>query len=83
MCHAVSDDIFPCIAQQATSKATWDILKLEFIGDKKVRFVKLQGLRREFEHLRMKDDESLSVYVSKLYELVRSYGKELLDQRIV
>ena len=84
--NAVSDDIFPRIAQQVTSKAAWDILKSEFVGDKKVRSVKLQGLRREFEHLRMKDDDSLSGYVSKVFELVnqmRSYGEEFFDQRIV
>lgn len=43
---AVSDQIFPRIATQETAKAAWDILKQEFVGDKQVRSVKLQDLRR-------------------------------------
>ncbi|CAL8993818.1 unnamed protein product, partial [Prunus brigantina] len=64
----------------------WDILQQEFRGDKKVRSVKLQALRREFEYTRMHDDESLSEYVTKLLELVNqmmTYGEELTEQRIV
>ena len=61
---AVSDQIFPRIVNEETSKRAWDILKGEFRGDKQVRNVKLQGLRRDFEYTRMKDIESLSVYIS-------------------
>ncbi|KAB2610770.1 hypothetical protein D8674_018802 [Pyrus ussuriensis x Pyrus communis] len=81
--NAVSDDIFPRIAQQVTSKAAWDILKSEFVGDKKVRSVKLQGLRREFEYLRMKDDDSLSGYVSKLFELETKDTDTISVQEVV
>ncbi|KAM1709690.1 hypothetical protein ACFXTN_000165 [Malus domestica] len=42
---AVSDQIFPRIATQESAKAMWDILKQEFVGDKQVTSVKLQGLR--------------------------------------
>ena len=46
---AVSDQIFPRIVNEETSKGAWDVLKGEFRGDKQVRNVKLQGLRRDFE----------------------------------
>ncbi|KAI5350248.1 hypothetical protein L3X38_003139 [Prunus dulcis] len=49
---AVSDQLFRRIVNEETSKGAWDILKLEFRGDKQVRNVKLQGLRREFEYTR-------------------------------
>jgi hypothetical protein len=58
----------------------------EFHGEKQVRSVKLQGLRREFEYTRMRDDESISVYLTKLFDLInqmRSYGEELSRERIV
>ncbi|CAL2234947.1 unnamed protein product [Prunus armeniaca] len=83
---AVSDQIFPRIVNEETSKGAWDILKQEFRGDKQVRSVKLQGLRREFEYTRMKDSESFSSYVAKLFDLInqmKSYGEELTKERVV
>ncbi|CAL9006850.1 unnamed protein product [Prunus brigantina] len=83
---AVSDQLFPRIVNEETSKGTWDILKLEFRGDKQVRNVKLQGLRREFEYTCMKDSESLSVYLVRLFDIINhmnSYGEELSRERIV
>ena len=58
---AVSDDIFPRISNEETSKGAWDILHQEFHGDKQVRSIKLQGLRRDFEYTRMRDDETFSL----------------------
>ena len=75
---AMSDQIFPRIATQETAKAAWDILKQEFVGDKQVKSVKLQGLRHDFEYTRMNDSESLSGYIAKLFDLInqmRSYGR--------
>ncbi|KAI5332341.1 hypothetical protein L3X38_022470 [Prunus dulcis] len=83
---AVSDHIFPRIATQESTKVAWDILKQEFVGDKQVRFVKLQGLRRDFEYTRMNDSETISGYIAKLFDLfnqMRSYGEDLSNQRIV
>ncbi|CAL2234861.1 unnamed protein product [Prunus armeniaca] len=83
---AVSDQIFPRIATHETAKAAWDILKQEFLGDKQVRSVKLQGLRRDFEYTRMNDNESLSGYIAKLFDLInqmKSYDEDLSNQRIV
>ncbi|CAN6570977.1 unnamed protein product [Malus baccata var. baccata] len=83
---AVSDQIFPRIVNEETSKGAWDALKGEFRGDKQVRNVKLQGLRRDFEYTRMKDSESLSVYLSRLFDIInqmKSYGEELSRERIV
>ncbi|CAL2258981.1 unnamed protein product [Prunus armeniaca] len=83
---AVSDAIFPLISHEDTSKGAWNILMQEFHGNKQVRSVKLQGLRREFEYTRMRDDESLSVYLTRLFDIInqmRSYGEELSRQQVV
>ncbi|CAN6723497.1 unnamed protein product [Malus baccata var. baccata] len=70
---AVSDEIFPRISYEETSKGAWDTLQQEYHGDKQVRNVKLQGLRREFEYTRMRDDESLSdLDVIEVQEVVAS-----------
>ncbi|XP_070677879.1 uncharacterized protein [Malus domestica] len=68
---AVLDDIFPKISNEETSKDAWDILHQEFYGDKQVRSIKLQGLCRDFEYIRIRDDETLSVYLTRLLELVQ------------
>ncbi|CAL8992988.1 unnamed protein product [Prunus brigantina] len=83
---AVSEEIFPRIAHEETSKGAWNLLMREFHGDKQVRGVKLQSLRRDFEYTRMRDDESLSAYLAKLFDLInqmRSYGEELSKGRVV
>ncbi|CAL2266202.1 unnamed protein product [Prunus armeniaca] len=83
---AVSDDIFPRISNEESSKGAWDILHQEFHGDKQVRSIKLQGLRRDFEYTRMRDDETLSVYLTRLLELVnqmKGYGEDLSKGRLV
>ncbi|BBG99019.1 BURP domain-containing protein, partial [Prunus dulcis] len=51
-----------------------------------VRSVQLQSLRREFEYTRMREDESLSAYLTKLFDLInqmRGNGEELSRERIV
>ena len=76
----MTDQIFPRISNEETFKGAWDILQQEFKGDKQVRNVKLQGLRREFEYTRMRDDESLSAYLTKLFDImnqIKGYGEEL------
>ncbi|CAN6708496.1 unnamed protein product [Malus baccata var. baccata] len=83
---AVSDQFFPHIATLETAKEAWDILKQEYVGDKQVRSVKLQGLRRDFEYTRMSESESLAAYLARLFDLInqmRSYGEDLSNQRIV
>ncbi|CAL8990558.1 unnamed protein product, partial [Prunus brigantina] len=81
---AVSEDVFPRISNEETSKGAWDILHQEFHGDKQVRSIKLQGLRRDFEYTRMRDDETLSGYLTRLLELVnqmKGYGEDLSKGR--
>nr|XP_028954970.1 uncharacterized protein LOC114823715 [Malus domestica] len=82
----VSDQNFPRIATLETVKADWDILKQEFVGDKRVRSVKVQGLRCDFEYTRMGESESLATYLARLFDLInqmKSYGEDLSNQRIV
>ncbi|XP_009340704.2 uncharacterized protein LOC103932786 [Pyrus x bretschneideri] len=83
---AVSDEIFPRISNFETSKTAWDVLQQEFRGDKKVRSVKLQCLRRDFEDTRMNDGEALSVYLTRMTDIVnqmKTLGEELSNQRLV
>lgn len=51
---------------QETAKAAWDILKQEFVGDKQVKSIKLQGFRRDFEYTRMKMNHCLHILLDCL-----------------
>ncbi|KAK9740343.1 hypothetical protein RND81_03G028000 [Saponaria officinalis] len=56
------------------------------IGSQKVRAIKLQNLRRDFENLRMKQSESMKDYTSRIMDLVNQmkvYGDDITDKRIV
>ncbi|KAM2280970.1 hypothetical protein ACFX1S_041627 [Malus domestica] len=82
----VSDFIFPRIANEETAKATWDALQQEYRGDVKVRKVKLQSLRHDFEYTRMREDEPLNDYFSTLFDVVtqmKTFGEDLPNERIM
>lgn len=84
--QALHDTIFSRIAAAETSKEAWMILKNEFQGSSKVITVKLQSLRREFETLFMKDNESVQDFLSRATAIVsqmRLYGEEIFDKTIV
>lgn len=53
--QAMSEFIFPRIMRARTSNEAWEALREEFQGDTRVRNIKLQTLRCEFENLKTKD----------------------------
>ncbi|XP_021758678.1 uncharacterized protein LOC110723641 [Chenopodium quinoa] len=84
--NAVKYTIFPRIMRANTAKEAWEILQQEFQGDSKVRSIKLQSLRRDFENLKMKDNELVKNYFSRVIEIVnqmKSYGEEISNEKIV
>ncbi|XP_048431181.1 uncharacterized protein LOC125473010 [Pyrus x bretschneideri] len=84
--NAVSDQIFPRIANADSAKMAWDLLYGEYHGGDQVRSVKLQNLRREFEYTRMCDDESLTGYLTRLNDLInqmKTFGETLSNERLV
>ncbi|XP_010277694.1 PREDICTED: uncharacterized protein LOC104612075 [Nelumbo nucifera] len=84
--QALDEKIFPRIAAGSTSTQAWEILKQEFLGDKKVITIKLQTLRRDFETLAMKEKESVQVFLSKVSGIVnhmKSYGENVSNETVV
>ncbi|KAK4395887.1 hypothetical protein Sango_1743000 [Sesamum angolense] len=74
----VADHIFPRISVATSAKEAWSILQKEYVGSAKVRIIKLQTLRRDFENMKMKDFETIDEYYTKVCELVnqlKAYGK--------
>ena len=83
---AVSKSIFTRIMTCETPKEAWDKLKEMYMGSHRTRQMQVLNLKRDFEVLRMKDNESIKEYVDRLMEVVnkiRLLGEDLTDQRVV
>ncbi|XP_062085823.1 uncharacterized protein LOC133791932 [Humulus lupulus] len=82
----MADAIFPQIMGASTAKEACDTLQEEFQETVKVHTVKLQKLRRDFENLKMKDNETAKDYYSRIKEIVNkigAYGEIIYDKKIV
>ncbi|XLT50770.1 hypothetical protein HN873_043374 [Arachis hypogaea] len=84
--QSLNDDMFEKIADITNAKKAWDTLQNSVIGVEKVKKVRLQTLRAEFESLMMKETESISDYFTKVLTVVhqmKRFGEKLEDVRIV
>ncbi|XP_058762247.1 uncharacterized protein LOC131635629 [Vicia villosa] len=82
---AVDSANFDKISHAELAKEAWDILAKYYKGGEKVKVVKLQTLRRQYELLSMGKDEKVAEYVSKVQKLVhlmKSCGETLTDKMI-
>lgn len=69
-----------------SANEAWDKWKEEFHGSDKTRKMSVINLRREFEVLRMEEEETVRQYTDRLMKVVnqiRLLGEELTDKRIV
>ncbi|XP_038678783.1 uncharacterized protein LOC119980235 [Tripterygium wilfordii] len=83
--QGLEDDTFEKISEAVTSKEVWDKLGIIYKGVERVKRVRLQTLRSEFEEARMKEGETVSDYHSKLIGIVhqmRRNGETLDDNRV-
>ncbi|XP_074290612.1 uncharacterized protein LOC141617326 [Silene latifolia] len=84
--NAVSETIFPKIMRASTAKEAWDSLQKEFHGDERIRTIRLNTLRKDFENLKMRENEDIQTYTSRVTEIVNQmkiYGEDITDTRIV
>ncbi|GAU33536.1 hypothetical protein TSUD_143290 [Trifolium subterraneum] len=78
--------VFEKIADATTSKDAWDILQKSYGGDAKVKKVKLQALKRQFELLEMKNDEAIAEYFTRVETLtnqMKNCGSTLSEEEMV
>ncbi|KAF2320024.1 hypothetical protein GH714_022159 [Hevea brasiliensis] len=84
--QAIDRTVFEQILDRRTAKIVWDSMKKKFGGNSKVKKSLLNALRREFEVLEMKREESIDEYFARVMTVankMRSNGEEMTDTKIV
>ncbi|WRX30250.1 hypothetical protein QQP08_022737 [Theobroma cacao] len=67
---SMTDSIFTRIIACESPKEAWDKLKEEFHGSDKTRQIQVLNLLREFEVLKMREDETIKDYFEKVLKIV-------------
>ncbi|XP_074381011.1 uncharacterized protein LOC141721796 [Apium graveolens] len=81
----LDEAMFEKVATAPKAKEAWEILQNNFKGINKVKKVRLQTLRREFEALKMKETESVQDYFTRVSQVVnqmKQFGEKIDDVRI-
>ncbi|XP_022031445.1 uncharacterized protein LOC110932416 [Helianthus annuus] len=84
--QSVIDTVFERISLARSAKEAWTILHKSYKGENRVKTVKLQSLRYEFDTLKMKEGESVEDYFNRTTHIVnqlRMNEEKIDEQRIV
>ena len=82
----MEESIFPWVASTTRSKHAWDTLQNSYQGTRKVKLVRLQMLRRDFENFQMSNLETINDFFTHALSIVnqiKSHGDSLDDQKVV
>ena len=69
-----------------TAKSVWDAIKARHIGAERVREARLQTLMAEFERIKMKDGDTIDMFVGRLSEITSksaSLGEVIEEPKLV
>ena len=84
--QAVDEVIFERISTVTSAKEAWDTLHFSYKGNDKVKMMRLQSLRSEFDTLKIKDSESIKNYFNRVISIVNQLkvnDENIENQRIV
>ncbi|XP_024984146.1 uncharacterized protein LOC112520048 [Cynara cardunculus var. scolymus] len=84
--QTVDENIFEMISACETAKDAWEMRFKAYRGEEKVKTVRLQTLRCEFDSLKMKDTESVEEFYTRVIVLLnqmRLNGESISDRRVV
>lgn len=84
--QCVDDTHFEKIANASSAKEMWDILQKVHSGSDKVKKVKLQTLRRQYEGLQMEENEKVGEYFTKILttvNLMKGCGEKITDVMVI
>ena len=84
--QAIPEELVFQVSQFNTAKEIWGALKTRYVGVDRVRETRLQTLETEFEALKMKPNESVddfSTRMGKIVTEVNSLGTTYADKKLV
>ncbi|MCI24580.1 hypothetical protein A2U01_0045765, partial [Trifolium medium] len=84
--QCVDADNFEKVDDCESSKEAWDILAQSFGGAEKVKEVRLQTYKRQYELLQMEESEIVADFftkVTKLVNQIKNYGEVITTKSIV
>ncbi|KAK8916814.1 hypothetical protein KSP39_PZI022229 [Platanthera zijinensis] len=84
--QSVDEVIFERIASAKTSKEAWDTLHTAYRGEEKVKLVRLQTLRCEFDTMKMKDSESIEEFFNRVVALTNKMlvnGEAVENKKVI
>ena len=83
--QAVDEVIFERISSSSSSKEAWDILYKTYHGEERVKIVRLQTLRCEFDNIKMKDSESVEDFYNRVILLLNQMrlNREIIEGKRV
>ncbi|CAJ2668206.1 unnamed protein product [Trifolium pratense] len=83
--QSIERSILETILERNTARDIWESMRKKYQGSTKVKRAQLQALRKEFEILQMKDNESVSDFFSRTLAIANkmSASGETLTQTIV
>ncbi|CAM8887350.1 unnamed protein product [Rhodiola kirilowii] len=82
---AVDENVMKLIINCDVAKEAWDILQTAFEGTDKVRNSRMQAVTTKFEEMKMKEDENISEYNTRVLELsneASALGKPIDEERL-
>ncbi|CAM8910885.1 unnamed protein product [Rhodiola kirilowii] len=82
---AVNENVMKLIINCEVAKEAWDILQTAFEGTDKVRNSRMQAVTTKFEEMKMKEDENISEYNTRVLELsneASALGKPIDEERL-
>ncbi|PNX72744.1 retrovirus-related Pol polyprotein from transposon TNT 1-94 [Trifolium pratense] len=83
--QSIDRSILETILERNTSKQIWDSMRTKYQGSTKVKRDQLQSLRRDFETLCMKDDESVNDFFTRtlaIAKTVTARGERMAESTI-
>ncbi|XP_019189504.1 PREDICTED: uncharacterized protein LOC109183932 [Ipomoea nil] len=84
--QGMSDETFEKIEGATTSNEAWDVLLTSYKGDEKIKRVRLQTLRRQYELLHMEPSEPVDAYFNRILALtndMKGNGEACTEQAMV
>ena len=83
---SIDKTILKTIAKKESSKDIWDSMKKKYQGNLRVQSAQLQRLRRNFEVLEMREEDTITVYFSRVMMVANDMlglGEDMPDAKVV